>query len=120
MRKIEQDMLRAIVNKSDYSCDNTRVSVIGGVVNVYLYDHHIAIISADSVKLNNCGYSTKTTKSRLNCILDKFIVGRQIYQKDFGWYLTGEPIADNSCAFPHDVWVSFSLTDRACDSIVAA
>ena len=135
MRKIEYDMIQAIVNKKNYSCDNTRVIPVGDVVSVFLHNHNIAKITDKTVEINYCGYSTKTTKSRLNSILLGFCEGVWIYQKDFSWYignhqtglhdlqvyvksdfddyvmklplLSGEPVTNNSSLFPHDTWVSF-------------
>lgn len=109
MRKIESDMIQAIVNKKNYSCDNTRVMVVGDVVSVFLHNHNIAKITDKTVEINNCGYSTKTTKSRLNSILHGFCEGVLIYQKDFSWYISDfiRGTTNNSSLFPHDTWVCF-------------
>ena len=107
MRKIEQGMIHAILNKKNYSCSNTKVEVAGDVIDVFLFGHHIAEITDQTVRINNRGYTTSTTKSRLNCILRKFCEARNIYQKDFSWYISGEPILNNSSEYPSNVWNSF-------------
>ena len=33
--------------------------------------------------------------------------GRNIYQKDFNWYISGEPILNNSSEYPSNVWNYF-------------
>ena len=44
--------------------------------------------------LSSCGWSTVTTKSRLNAILDVFLDGMSIIQKDFTWYIAGDQFFD--------------------------
>jgi hypothetical protein len=107
MRKIEQGMIHAILNKKNFSCSNTKVEVAGDVMDVFLFGHHIAEITDQTVRINNQGYTTSTTKSRLNSILRKFCEGRILYQKDFVWYISGEPILNNSCEYPSNIWNSF-------------
>lgn len=93
MRKIEQQMLLAIQNRKDWSCDNTRVTVtyfahgerIIDRATVYLHNSPIAQITQSEVTISDCGYQTNTTKSRLNVILHK-LCQAGIYQKNFKWY----------------------------------
>ena len=93
MRKIESQMLLAIQNRKDWSCDNTRVAVtyfahgerIIDRATVYLHNSPIAQITNSEVTINDCGYQTATTKSRLSIILRK-LCKADIYQKNFKWY----------------------------------
>lgn len=93
MRKIEQQMLAAIHQRKDWSCDNTRVQVtyfahgarLIDRISVFLHGNHIAQIEPNSVAVNACGWKTTTTKSRLNAILREFCRAG-IYQKNKQWY----------------------------------
>ena len=66
MRKIEQNMNRALVTKNNWSQSNTQV-VYNQEENrssVYLHGHEIACYdhNTNSVQLDSCGYETNTTK----------------------------------------------------------
>lgn len=101
MRKIESQMLLAIHNRKDWSSANTRVSVtyfahgenIIDRATVYLHNSPIAEITPKSVTVNNCGYKTATTKSRISAILREFC-GAGIYQRDFVWYISPDGAPD--------------------------
>ena len=92
MRKIEQQMNRAIVNKNDWSNSNTFVeynsntncsTVVLHRTAIAVYDHNLK-----AVKLNSGGYTTNTTKSRLNAILDEVKFGAKVFQKNFNWFIS--------------------------------
>ena len=91
MRKIEQQMNRAIANKADWSSSNTRVEYNNNTncSSIYLHGHQIATYDHNNqaVKLSSCGWQTVTTKSRLNAILDEVKYGCRVFQKQFDWYL---------------------------------
>ena len=91
MRKIEQQMNRAIVNKNDWSNSNTFVeynsntncsTVVLHRTAIAVYDHN-----TQALKLNTGGWSTVTTKSRLNAILSELITGASVFQRDFILFL---------------------------------
>ena len=88
MRKIETLMTAAILNRKDWSLDNTRVEYEEGneVSRVYLHGHKIAEIGKGYITLNHCGWKTNTTKSRLNAILSKNGKG-SVYQKNHTWFI---------------------------------
>jgi len=92
MRKIEQQMNRAVVNKNDWSNSNTFVdynsntncsTVVLHRTAIAVYDHNLK-----AVKLNSGGYTTNTTKSRLNAILDEVKFGARVFQKNFNWFIS--------------------------------
>ena len=91
MRKIEQQMNRAISNKTDWSSSNTRVEFNDSTncSSVFLHGHNIATVdhATNAVKLSSCGWHTPTTKSRLNAILSEVKWGCRVFQKQFDWYL---------------------------------
>ena len=85
-------MNRAVVNKNDWSNSNTVVdynsntncsTVVLHRTAIAVYDHN-----TQALKLNSGGYTTVTTKSRLNAILDELIVGARVFQKNFNWFLS--------------------------------
>ena len=92
MRKIEQQMNRAIANKADWSLSNTRVEFNDSTncSSVFLHGHNIATVdhATNAVKLSSCGWQTVTTKSRLNAILSEVKYGCSVFQKQFDWYLS--------------------------------
>ena len=91
MRKIEQDMCRAVVNRKDMRKANTQVlySPSRDVSCVYLHGNLIAVVDKDTVQVYDGGWQSVTTKSRLNALLsgltDCYTNG--VYQEDFTWYV---------------------------------
>ncbi len=96
MRKIERQMQDAIRNKVNWSSGNTTVfNDNEGNQFVTLHGNLIAQISNfGDIKLSSCGWQTVTTKSRLNAILDTFLSGIGVYQKDFVWYINDREFFD--------------------------
>ena len=85
-------MNRAVVNKNDWSNSNTVVdynsntdcsTVVLHRTAIAVYDHN-----NEALKLNSGGYTTNTTKSRLNAILDEVMYGAKVFQKNWDWYLS--------------------------------
>ena len=84
-------MNRAVVNKNDWSNSNTFVdynsntncsTVVLHRTAIAVYDHN-----TNALKLNSGGYTTNTTKSRLNAILQGIIGCASVYQHKFNWYV---------------------------------
>ena len=97
MRKIEKQMQDAIRNRVEYwNGGNTTVETDKeGNQFVTLHGNLIAQISNfGDIKLSSCGWQTVTTKSRLNAILDTFLNGIGVYQKDFIWYINDREFFD--------------------------
>ena len=92
MRKIERLMNMAITHKTDWSSSNTRVEYnnLSNCSTIYLHGHQIAAVDHNlkAVKLSSCGYTTNTTKSRLNAILDEVKYGCKVFQKNFDWFVS--------------------------------
>ena len=91
MRKIEQQMNRAVVNKNDWSNSNTVVDYNSNTNCSTVVLHRTAIAVYDhknqALKLNTGGWHSVTTKSRLNAILDQLMYGARVFQRDFIWFL---------------------------------
>ena len=91
MRKIEQQMNRAIVNRNNWSNSNTFVEYNSNTDCSTIVLHRTAIAVWDhknqALKLNTGGWHSVTTKSRLNAILEELIAGARVYQKNWNWFL---------------------------------
>ena len=85
-------MNMAITHKTDWSSSNTRVEYnnLSNCSTVYLHGHAIATFDHNlkAVKLSSCGYTTNTTKSRLNAILEEVKWGCRVFQKNFDWFVS--------------------------------
>tara|TARA_B100001094_G_scaffold137527_1_gene133223 strand:- start:2863 stop:3246 length:384 start_codon:yes stop_codon:yes gene_type:complete len=106
MRKIERQTVSAVrdlLGRADFSGQFWRagnMSVLQthhGIahtpgyertIEVRLHDNLICKIfpSGSVMDLNDCGWQSTTTKSRLNVILDEFAPGYGIFQKNFDWF----------------------------------
>ena len=108
MRKIEQQMNEAILNRKDFFSSNTSVEnyvTETGVKEavVKLHGNHIATVG-DTLQICDAGWQTVTTKSRLNALCNEFAEGCYVFQKNFDWFL-GD--ADgNKIPFPTEEFVT--------------
>ena len=109
MRKIERQMIQAIVDdRPHWSKDNTRVETEKGYRStVYLHGHRIAVYypKDQTLHINNCGYETNTTKSRLNVLINFVLDGTKngIYQHNCNWFLRRNGVVED---FPSNEWVA--------------
>ena len=110
MRKIERQMLQAIVDdRPHWSKDNTRVEYDSesGLSQVFLHGHNIAEYGHKDMGLNvnNCGYETRTTASRLNALINFVLDGTKngIYQHNWNWFLRRNGVVED---FPSNEWVA--------------
>lgn len=94
MRKIEQQMLAALINGNDFKSGNTRVSKgldFDGneVMTVTLHDNLIATYDHNKRRLDieDGGWESRTTQSRLNAILWEIAPAWRIVQRNWNWYL---------------------------------
>ena len=90
MRKIEEQMNAAIVNRTNWKSGNTRVvcdTDLDKTCHVYLHNNLIAKITYYSVQLFDGGWQSVTTKSRLNALLDQVgKMGEGVFQKNYSWF----------------------------------
>ena len=91
MRKLERQMNFAVSNKGNWAGSNTSVSYNDSTncSSIHLHGHLIATFCHETraVKINSCGYETRTTKSRLNALLQEVKYGCSIFQKNFDWFV---------------------------------
>ena len=92
MRKIESDMNRAVINRTNWSKSNTTVCYNDNTncSTISLHGHQIATVdhNTNAVKLDSCGYETVTTKSRLNALLSEVMYGAKVFQKNWEWFVS--------------------------------
>ena len=100
MRKIEQQMNKAITNGVDFKLDNTEVISCTNVADVYLHGNLIARIGETWIELFDGGWRTATTKSRLNVILKEHGNGDYVFQKKGEWFVTFSDYRNNSVTVP--------------------
>ena len=91
MRKVEQQMNEAILNRKDFFKGNTSVQNYitetgAREAVVHLHGNHIATVG-DTLQISDAGWQTVTTKSRLNALLNEFAEGCYVFQKNFDWFL---------------------------------
>ena len=91
MRKIEQQMNEAILNRKDFFKGNTSVENYitetgAREAIVKLHGNHIATVG-DTLQISDAGWQTVTTKSRLNALCNEFEEVCYVFQKNFDWFL---------------------------------
>jgi hypothetical protein len=91
MRKIEEQMNKAVANNNNWTSANTSVTYCpeSEESKVYLHGNHIATIGDDFLQIFDGGWQSNTTKSRLNALIDRFCnaVTDGVFQKDYCWYI---------------------------------
>ena len=108
MRKVEQQMNEAILNRKDFFKGNTSVENYitetgAREAIVKLHGNHIATIG-DTLQICDAGWQTVTTKSRLNALCNEFAYGCYVFQKNFDWFL-GD-VDGNVRPFPTEEFVT--------------
>lgn len=89
MRKIEREMIQAIIDRKDWHKANTSVDITPMYAEICLHGHLIAKYNLNTMELHisHQGWTTNTTKSRLNS-LASFVTGKYaVWQKNFEWFL---------------------------------
>lgn len=89
MRKITQKIVTAFMRGESAKLGNTETN--GNAL--YLHGHRIAYKDGSKIYISTCGWSTNTTKERLNAI-----PGVSIVQKAGIWYLNGQEWDGNEIA----------------------
>jgi len=80
MRKITSDVVGAFMLKQARTVGNSHTD--GS--SLYLHGNEIAKHTDDGIMITNAGWSSNTTKERLNAI-----PGVSISQKNWAWFLNG-------------------------------
>ena len=85
MRKITKEAAHAFLRGEKFKLGNTKVTVDGEVVKLWLHGNCIAQKTPLAYTITNCGWFTSTTKERLNG-LDRV----SIVQKKGKWFLNNK------------------------------
>lgn len=103
MRKITQQSVNAFIAKRNFSSGNMTVHNHGQVTEMRLHGNLIAehVHITGEIFISNAGWTSNTTKERLNGILDAIGEGSGgIYQRDFQWYWKGsESFPDHTMVY---------------------
>jgi len=88
MRKITREAVAAFMGGYDFRSSNTEVLVSEdtGAVTLFLHGNAIARRDSNGLRVSNGGWSSNTTKERLNGI-----PGVSVAQRNFEWFLNGRP-----------------------------
>lgn len=88
MRVIERKMVEAVKSRKPMRGKNTAVVHDAETTTVFLHHNPIARFdwTDNTVEVSNCGWSTVTTKSRLNALLRVFS-NTGIHQHKWVWYM---------------------------------
>ena len=82
----------AISNKADWKGVNTQVLYNNSTncSSIHLHGHLIATFDHNlkALKIDSCGYTTVTTKSRLNALLEGLMFSARVFQNHWDWYLS--------------------------------
>lgn len=87
MRQITIDAIRAFRIGNNFKRGNTQVKTYAhsNYRELLLHGHVIAEMGEQGFFISSCGWSTTTTKERLNGLPNV-----NIHQKNFQWFLNGE------------------------------
>lgn len=90
MRKVSREVISAFLAGKSKKVDNTYCNGTG----LYLYGNQIASNVNGAIRIFDGGFSSATTKERLNALLTLMndsgkyeMVADGIYQKNFQWFL---------------------------------
>lgn len=114
MRKISIDSALALIHGQAFKRDNTKVEISPNnkYAYMYLFGNWIARKNLENgnININNCGYTTTTTKDRLNAIIHYSSKGHKyshIFQKDFEWFIYEySPFKGKNIPFKSRHWFS--------------
>lgn len=98
MRKITKESVQAFIESRNFHSGNMAVETKDNTISMFLHDNLIAKREKGKIYISNSGWTSNTTKERLNGLLQELNAG-YIYQKDFVWYWSKK---EKSIEFPHD------------------
>ena len=94
MRQITIESLNAFLNAKKFNKSNMSVEVLPNVTVLKYQGNEIAFKYNDqkqTIAITNCGWFSNTTKERLNGVIRLSGLNiKEIYQKNFVWYLNGK------------------------------
>lgn len=91
MRKVTQVTSENFMDSIACKVSNTAVKIEDGITKLLLFGNCIAELNGKKLTIRNCGWSSPTTKERLNGVLSAFYTGYSISQKAGQWYMDSTP-----------------------------
>ena len=90
MRKIEQEMNRALRYSRNFSKANTSVTCYREEIEIRLHGNLIGTVdtASNQLRIFDGGWQTVTTKSRLNALCDEFAPCMGVFQKNWDWFVS--------------------------------
>ena len=86
MRKITREAVDKFLSKQPFSKSNMKVEQAGNTFRLKLHNNTIAVLDEmNMLSISNAGWSSNTTKERLNGLPNV-----RINQKNWNWYLNGQ------------------------------
>ena len=76
-----------MAQKDKIGTHKTKVFTENGVTFVKYHDTKVVSFTEDTIYLNNGGFLTNTTKTRMNQASNQFDLGFRVYQKNFDWFV---------------------------------
>ena len=76
-----------MAQKDKIGTHKTKVFTENGVTFVKYHDTKVVSFTEDTIYLNNGGFLTNTTKTRMNQASNQFNLGYRVYQKNFDWFV---------------------------------
>jgi len=90
MSNVSELLAKAIEKKRSYrsASRNNYITYDNGIITVRYYNTDIAVIDLDerTITLNTGGWTTPTTKERMNEVLDTMGINNHIWQEKWIWY----------------------------------
>lgn len=65
----------------------TTIKTEGNLTSIKYHQTKVVEFSDSWILLNNGGYKTQTTKTRMNQASNQFNLGYRVYQKNYIWYV---------------------------------
>ena len=86
MKAITEEVVQAFIGNYSFMKSNTEVTT-GANREMKLHGNTIARVNRGDFEISHCGYTTVTTKERLNGLLTT-LNAPTLYQRDYNWYYT--------------------------------
>jgi hypothetical protein len=85
MRKITREAVDKFLSKEPFKKSNMQVDQFGSTFRLKLHNNTIAVLDEfNMLSISNAGWSSNTTKERLNGLPHV-----RIHQRNWNWYLNG-------------------------------
>lgn len=103
MKKIEQEIYQTIKQQQDFYKANTLIRFKNQQFIIALHGNVITEYESGKLYLNDCGYPTRLTTSRLNTILQALGLNIKVSVKNFRtqYLLNGQLLGENAIEIPY-------------------